>query len=88
MSSSIPILAGQSLPNLMVSGPNGLNLAAQAKKGHPLDFSRSQPSSAEQGAAGPSSGAFDVDAVRRIYGAGLALTIKTERELAMNVGGR
>ena len=90
MSQSLPVLtASQPFPNMMTSGPNGLNLAAQAKKGHPLDHSSSQQASQPlQGSHPSTNSAFDFDATRRIYGAGLAMSIRTELDLAANVGGR
>lgn len=36
----------------------------------------------------PSTKNLDLDAVRRLYGSGLAMTIMTERRLAAAAGGR
>merc|ERR1712125_108584 len=34
------------------------------------------------------SSALDIDAIRRLYGSGLAMRLVTERRMAQNVGGR
>jgi len=63
----------------MLCGPNGGNLAAQSKKIHPVDYLQR---------VAVSSASLDLDAVRRIYGSGLAMRLATERSLASRVGGR
>eukprot|EP00815_Leptocylindrus_aporus_P012534 CAMPEP_0116051978 /NCGR_PEP_ID=MMETSP0322-20121206/1296_1 /TAXON_ID=163516 /ORGANISM="Leptocylindrus danicus var. apora, Strain B651" /LENGTH=136 /DNA_ID=CAMNT_0003534819 /DNA_START=89 /DNA_END=499 /DNA_ORIENTATION=+ len=78
LTSSIPI---QNKPsNLMANGPNSDNLAAQAQQKHYVDTL--------QRAHDPSTKNLDLDAVRRLYGSGLAMTIMTERRLAAAAGGR
>lgn len=66
----------------MSCGPNGDNLAAQARQIHPVD--RMQRSSAAVGSSSP----LDLDAIRRLYGSALAMRLSTERRLASGVGGR
>lgn len=67
--------------HVMSCGPNGDNLAAQARQTHPVD--RMQQASASVG-----SSSLDVDAIRRLYGSALAMRLSTERRLASGVGGR
>jgi len=76
--SSIPILREQT--NVMASGPNSNNLAAKGLQAHPIDHM--------QRAAGSGHSSLDVDAIRRLYGSGLAMRLTTERKLASSVGGR
>ena len=39
-------------------------------------------------ASGATESPLDLDAVRRLYGSGLAMRLATERRMALNVGGR
>ena len=66
----------------MSNGLNSSNLAAAAIQRHPID--QMQRSSATSGESTP----LDLDAVRRLYGSGLAMKLATERRMASNVGGR
>eukprot|EP00567_Pseudictyota_dubia_P012142 CAMPEP_0197435752 /NCGR_PEP_ID=MMETSP1175-20131217/3288_1 /TAXON_ID=1003142 /ORGANISM="Triceratium dubium, Strain CCMP147" /LENGTH=147 /DNA_ID=CAMNT_0042964865 /DNA_START=151 /DNA_END=594 /DNA_ORIENTATION=- len=77
---SIPMM--RSPAHVMARGPNGDNLAAQARQIHPVD--RMQRASAASG----TSSALDLDAIRRLYGSALAMRLSTERRLASGVGGR
>jgi len=76
-SNSIPIMRKPS--DAMTNGLNSSNLAAAAIQRHPID--QMQRSSGE-------STPLDLDAVRRLYGSGLAMKLATERRMASNVGGR
>jgi hypothetical protein len=76
-SSSIPVMRAPA--DTMSKGPNGANLAASARRTHPVD--RMQRVSG-------SSNPLDLDAIRRLYGSALAMRLATERRLASQVGGR
>eukprot|EP00978_Attheya_sp_CCMP212_P047459 scaffold421377_cov55-Attheya_sp.AAC.3 len=73
----IPVM--RSPPNLMASGPNGSNLAAAARRSHPVEVVQQQSAGGDD---------LDLDAVRRLYGSGLAMRLATERQMAAQVGGR
>ena len=76
-SSSIPVMRAPA--DVLSKGPNGANLAASARRTHPVD--RMQRVSG-------SSNPLDLDAIRRLYGSALAMRLATERRLASQVGGR
>ena len=78
--SSIPVM--RSPADVMSKGPNGANLAATARRAHPVD--RMQRMSTSAGGASH----LDLDAIRRLYGSALAMRLSTERHLASQVGGR
>mmetsp|Transcript_34351 Transcript_34351/g.41106 ORF Transcript_34351/g.41106 Transcript_34351/m.41106 type:complete len:133 (-) Transcript_34351:273-671(-) len=78
MDSSIPIMREPT--NVMACGPNSNNFAAKGLKAHPIDRM--------QRASGNTQSSLDVDAIRRLYGSGLAMRLATERKLASSVGGR
>ena len=80
-SNSIPIMRKPT--DTMSNGLNSSNLAAAAIQRHPIDQMQRSTSS-----SGESSSPLDLDAVRRLYGSGLAMKLATERQLASNVGGR
>mmetsp|Transcript_28399 Transcript_28399/g.41796 ORF Transcript_28399/g.41796 Transcript_28399/m.41796 type:complete len:146 (-) Transcript_28399:140-577(-) len=67
------------------AGPNSSNLSAQTKQAHPIDHLQ-QVTAANKQHGG--SHDLDLDAVRRLYGSGLAMTLATERKLAAHAGGR
>ncbi|KAL3803415.1 hypothetical protein ACHAW5_001913 [Stephanodiscus triporus] len=78
---SIPVMRKPS--DAMSNGLNSSNLAALAMQRHPID--RMQRAN---GGNGATESPLDLDAVRRLYGSGLAMRLATERRLASNVGGR
>jgi hypothetical protein len=63
----------------MEDGPNGNNFASQGMARHPVD---------EMQRVQHGNHFDDLEDVRRIYGSGLAMRLATERQMAMNVGGR
>jgi len=63
----------------MSNGLNSNNLASAAVQRHPVD--RMQRASTGQSP-------LDLDAIRRLYGSGLAMRLATERQMAKQVGGR
>lgn len=70
----------RTLPNSMVDvGPNSNNLASQSLARHPVD---------EMQQTQQTNHFDDLDDVRRMYGSGLAMRLATERQMALNVGGR
>lgn len=77
-SNSIPIMRKPS--DAMSAGLNSSNLAASAIQRHPIDMMQRNSTS--------ESSPLDLDAVRRLYGSGLAMRLATERRMASNVGGR
>lgn len=77
MSSQIPVI--RTPVNMMEEGPNSNNLASQGLQRHPVD---------EMQRAQQSNRFDDLEDVRRIYGSALAMRLATERQMAMNVGGR
>eukprot|EP00578_Thalassiosira_sp_NH16_P020014 CAMPEP_0181101670 /NCGR_PEP_ID=MMETSP1071-20121207/13888_1 /TAXON_ID=35127 /ORGANISM="Thalassiosira sp., Strain NH16" /LENGTH=148 /DNA_ID=CAMNT_0023184557 /DNA_START=71 /DNA_END=517 /DNA_ORIENTATION=+ len=81
MSNSIPVMRKPS--DAMSTGLNSNNLATQAMQRHPID--RMQRANA---GAGSTQSPLDLDAIRRLYGSGLAMRLATERRMALNVGGR
>mmetsp|Transcript_23692 Transcript_23692/g.47104 ORF Transcript_23692/g.47104 Transcript_23692/m.47104 type:complete len:142 (-) Transcript_23692:183-608(-) len=81
MSSSIPVMRKPA--DAMSKGLNSSNLAAAALQRHPID--RMQRASASSGAT---ESPLDLDAIRRLYGSGLAMRLATERQMALKVGGR
>lgn len=80
-SNSIPVMRKPS--DAMSAGLNSSNLAAAAVARHPVDAMQR----ADAG-AGSTQSPLDLDAVRRLYGSGLAMTLATERRMALGVGGR
>eukprot|EP00593_Proboscia_inermis_P000834 CAMPEP_0171292886 /NCGR_PEP_ID=MMETSP0816-20121228/901_1 /TAXON_ID=420281 /ORGANISM="Proboscia inermis, Strain CCAP1064/1" /LENGTH=138 /DNA_ID=CAMNT_0011763093 /DNA_START=84 /DNA_END=500 /DNA_ORIENTATION=- len=76
MDSSIPIM--RSPANIMSGGVNGGNLSSAAIKPHPVD--RMQRAS--------QNNQMDYQAIRQIYGSGLAMVLATERKTLASVGGR
>mmetsp|Transcript_28230 Transcript_28230/g.42511 ORF Transcript_28230/g.42511 Transcript_28230/m.42511 type:complete len:142 (-) Transcript_28230:162-587(-) len=81
MSSSIPVMRKPA--DAMSKGLNSSNLAAAALQRHPID--RMQRATA---ATGATESPLDLDAIRRLYGSGLAMRLATERQMALKVGGR
>eukprot|EP00574_Skeletonema_japonicum_P012517 CAMPEP_0201726534 /NCGR_PEP_ID=MMETSP0593-20130828/9782_1 /ASSEMBLY_ACC=CAM_ASM_000672 /TAXON_ID=267983 /ORGANISM="Skeletonema japonicum, Strain CCMP2506" /LENGTH=141 /DNA_ID=CAMNT_0048218037 /DNA_START=88 /DNA_END=513 /DNA_ORIENTATION=+ len=81
MSSSIPVMRKPA--DAMSKGLNSSNLAAAALQRHPID--RMQRATASNGAT---ESPLDLDAIRRLYGSGLAMRLATERQMALKVGGR
>ncbi|KAL7542470.1 hypothetical protein ACHAXR_011807 [Thalassiosira sp. AJA248-18] len=67
----------------MSTGLNSSNLAAAALQRHPID--RMQKANAGNGST---QSPLDLDAIRRLYGSGLAMRLATERQMALKVGGR
>ncbi|KAL7517250.1 hypothetical protein ACHAWX_002182 [Stephanocyclus meneghinianus] len=80
-SSSIPVMRKPA--DAMTTGLNSSNLAASAMQRHPID--RMQRAAAANGAT---ESPLDLDAIRRLYGSGLAMRLATERRMALKVGGR
>ncbi|KAL7550714.1 hypothetical protein ACHAWF_013930 [Thalassiosira exigua] len=76
---SIPVMRKPS--DAMSAGLNASNLAASAMQRHPID--RMQRANAAN-----TESPLDLDAVRRLYGSGLAMRLATERRMALQVGGR
>jgi len=68
--------------DVMRKGPNSDNFQTAAIQAHTID--RLQRAQQATGTAAP----LDLDAIRRLYGSGLAMRLSTERRLAQNVGGR
>eukprot|EP00579_Thalassiosira_antarctica_P019360 CAMPEP_0201953972 /NCGR_PEP_ID=MMETSP0904-20121228/2123_1 /ASSEMBLY_ACC=CAM_ASM_000553 /TAXON_ID=420261 /ORGANISM="Thalassiosira antarctica, Strain CCMP982" /LENGTH=145 /DNA_ID=CAMNT_0048497915 /DNA_START=54 /DNA_END=491 /DNA_ORIENTATION=- len=81
MSNSIPVMRKPA--DELSTGLNASNLAAQAMQRHPID--RMQRANAGSGAT---DSPLDLDAIRRLYGSGLAMRLATERQMALKVGGR
>eukprot|EP01083_Nonionella_stella_P126818 384098_1 len=79
--SSIPVMRKPS--DAMSTGLNSNNLAAAAMQRHPID--RMQRAN---GGSGSTQSPLDLDAIRRLYGSGLAMSLATERQMALKVGGR
>ncbi|KAL7437439.1 hypothetical protein ACHAXH_007655 [Discostella pseudostelligera] len=75
--SSIPVM--RKPVDLLSNGLNSNNLASAAVQRHPID--RMQRASTGQSP-------LDLDAIRRLYGSGLAMRLATERQMALQVGGR
>lgn len=80
-SSQIPLVS--SPVNVMEAGPNGNNLASQATQPHFVESLQHF-----QSKSNGFRGFLDLDGIRRLYGSGLAMTLQTERKLAMSNGGR
>mmetsp|Transcript_20408 Transcript_20408/g.36671 ORF Transcript_20408/g.36671 Transcript_20408/m.36671 type:complete len:148 (-) Transcript_20408:225-668(-) len=81
MSNSIPVMRKPS--DELSNGLNSSNLAASAMARHPID----QMQRANAG-SGSTQSPLDLDAIRRLYGSGLAMRLATERQMALKVGGR
>jgi hypothetical protein len=72
-SSTIPVMSQAA--SLMHVGPNGNNLAATAQSRHPVDQLQRHNSN--------NNNADYQSSVRHMYGSGLAMTLATERAIAM-----
>jgi Proteasome maturation factor UMP1 len=77
MSNQIPMM--RTPANSIVEGPNSNNFASQGLARHPVD---------EMQQTQQTNHFDDLDEVRRMYGSGLAMRLATERQMALNVGGR
>ena len=82
MEQTIPVL--HTPVNLLAAGLNSNNLASQAARGHPLDVANDKHSTVYS----QDGNTIDYDNVRRLYGSGMAMRLKTEREMAAGCGGR
>ncbi|CAJ1970145.1 unnamed protein product [Cylindrotheca closterium] len=80
--SSIPVMNKPA--DVMSAGVNSNNLQTTARQRHPVD--QLQRQQAYQKAT--FFGTTEEEEVRRIYGAGMAMQLATERRMALEMGGR
>merc|ERR1711935_1213923 len=70
--------------DMMSSGVNGNSLQAAARQRHPVDESQRQQATHKVSFLGST----EEEEVRRMYGAGMAMRLATERRVASELGGR
>mmetsp|Transcript_25217 Transcript_25217/g.62139 ORF Transcript_25217/g.62139 Transcript_25217/m.62139 type:complete len:139 (-) Transcript_25217:79-495(-) len=79
---SIPVM--NKPVDMMSSGANGNNLQAAARQRHPVEELQRQQATQKVSFFGTT----EEEEVRRMYGAGMAMRMATERRMAAEMGGR